>query len=404
MILLKAVRTVDCNRSIDGLRDILISEGKILKIAEKIPDQGAKVIEGKGLTAIPGIVDVHVHLREPGYAYKETVESGTRAAAAGGVTTICAMPNVLPCPDSIERYENVVSYQKNSPIRIAQSCAVNRNLMEERSDWKGLSACGVRLFTNDGCTVDKCSDMTAVLKHTRETGSVVAEHAEVPGMNEIVERAEEIIIARDLMLNEKIGGRLHLQHVSLAESASRLKEAKSRTVRFTAETCPHYFLPTEKGLHEGYYEVYPPLREDPDRRAILWALSSGLITVIASDHAPHTVEEKTSEKPARGLSGVELLFPLCYDYFVKGLKMRLERVLHFLVQAPSQLLGIDPVCFEEGKIADIVLFDPEAEWMIEESTLHSKGKNTVFLGKRMKGKVCATIASGEIIYPFGEEA
>jgi dihydroorotase len=403
MILIKTVKIVDCNCSPDEPVDILISGGKIIKIADRLSPDGARVIEAKGLIAIPGIVDTHVHLREPGYAYKETVESASRAAAAGGVTTVCAMPNVLPCPDSKTHYEEVISFQKKSPIRIIQSCAVNRNLSEERSDWEVLSANGARFFTNDGLPVDKCSDMAAILEHSRKTGCVVAEHAEVLGTDEITSRMEEIVIARDLMLNERIGGRLHIQHISTKEAVSCLSRAKRKNVRFTAETCPHYFIPTEKGLHKGFYEVFPPLRDKEDRQAILWALSSGLITVLASDHAPHTTEEKTVEKPARGVSGVELLFPLCYDYFVKGMKMRLGRLLRFLVEVPSTILGIDPVCFKEGKNADIALFDPNAEWTIEASALYSKGKNTAFLGKRLSGKIVVTIASGKIVYPFEEQ-
>jgi len=403
MILIKNVRTTDWRRAESEPRDLLVSDGKIAKIADTISREDAKIINGKGLIALPGIIDVHVHLREPGYAYKETVETGTRAAAAGGVTTVCAMPNLSPCPDSILHYETVVSFQKGAPIRVIQSCAVNENLKEGRSDWEALSNHGARVFTNDGWPIGRCSDMAAILKHSRKSGCVVAEHAEVMGMNEESDRAEEILVARDLMLNERIGGRLHIQHISTTESTSWLKESKSKNIGYTAETCPHYFIPPEKGLPQGYYEVYPPLRGSEDLRAILWALSSGLITVIASDHAPHTYEEKTVEKPARGLTGVELLFPLCYDFFVNRLKMRLERLLNYLVCAPARLLGLDPVCFEVGKNADIALFDPEAVWTIDESTLHSKGKNTAFLGKQMKGKIVATIASGNLVYPFEED-
>ncbi|HNS67703.1 MAG TPA: amidohydrolase family protein, partial [Mesotoga infera] len=181
-----------------------------------------------------------------------------------------------------------------------------------------------------------------------------------------------------------------------------LEKCRHKNIKFTVETCPHYFCEVEKGLEMGMYEVYPPLRNEEDRQAIIWALSTRLISIIASDHAPHSIEDKKLDKPARGFSGIELLFSLCYNSLVRKAIIDLERLVEFLSLSPSLLLGIEPVCFETGKRADIVLFDPDEEWCVEESAMYSKGKNTPFMGSRLKGRIKYTIASGEVIYPFGE--
>ncbi|HRV01457.1 MAG TPA: dihydroorotase [Mesotoga sp.] len=402
MLLIKSVRMVDWRRSSITPYDILIEDGRIRKIDSEINLSGVPVIYGAGLTAIPGMVDAHVHLRQPGYEYKETVETATRAAAAGGVTALCAMPNVKPCPDSPENLENVRAFQRDSKIRIIQSCAINRDLDGERSDWKELLGSGARFFTNDGLPVDRVSDMVEILKFSRETGVVVGEHPEAPGMDEKIHNAEAMMICRDIFLNERIGGNLHIQHISLAESVRYLEKCRHKNIKFTVETCPHYFCEVEKGLEMGMYEVYPPLRNEEDRQAIIWALSTRLISIIASDHAPHSIEDKKLDKPARGFSGIELLFSLCYNSLVRKAIIDLERLVEFLSLSPSLLLGIEPVCFETGKRADIVLFDPDEEWCVEESAMYSKGKNTPFMGSRLKGRIKYTIASGEVIYPFGE--
>jgi dihydroorotase len=219
-------------------------------------------------------------------------------------------------------------------------------------------------------------------------------------MDERIDQAESVVILRDLFLNEKVRGRLHLQHVSLSRSVEWMDLAKQRHIPFTAETCPHYFIEVEPQNNPGAYEVYPPLRDANNRQAILKAIASGLIDMIASDHAPHTIEDKMTDKPARGFSGVELLFPLCFDYLVRSEKMPLDKLLVLLNRNPSRLLGMEPSCFQEGKRADLFLFDPEEKWMVEPSVMHSNGKNTPFLGKRLTGRIKATIASGKMVFPF----
>jgi dihydroorotase len=191
--------------------------------------------------------------------------------------------------------------------------------------------------------------MVEILKFSRETGVVVGEHPEAPGMDEKIHNAEAMMICRDIFLNERIGGNLHIQHVSLAESVRYLEKCRHKNIKFTVETCPHYFCEVEKGLEMGMYEVYPPLRNEEDRQAIIWALSTRLISIIASDHAPHSIEDKKLDKPARGFSGIELLFSLCYNSLVRKAIIDLERLVEFLSLSPSLLLGIEPVCFETGK-------------------------------------------------------
>lgn len=399
MLLIKNALLADWRRTSNNAYDILIDRGVIQRIDSEIDCPNANVLEAKGLIAIPGIVDSHVHLREPGYEWKETVKSGVMAAAAGGVTTLCAMPNVKPCPDSTDNYSYVKSFQKDSPVRIVQSCSINRNLSGERSDWKQLHKAGATLFSNDGMPVERNTDMAAILKFSKESGTVVAEHPEIPEIEEELGGTEKAVICRDVMLNEIIGGNLHIQHVSLASSIVFLEEARRKNISFTIETCPHYFVEPSRGLPRGSYEVYPPLRCQDDMIAVREAIKSGLIDVIASDHAPHKIEEKTGLTPARGFSGIELLFPLTYSALVREGVISLENLCRLMVFSPSKLLGIEPCSFENGKRADIALFDPDETWVVEESGMYSKGKNSPFVGKRIKGRIKFTIASGRVIFP-----
>jgi len=400
MLLIKNALLADWRRtSNSNTYDILIDRGVIQRIDSEIDCSNANVLEAKGLIAIPGIVDLHVHLREPGYEWKETVKSGVMAAAAGGVTTLCAMPNLKPCPDSPENYSYVKSFQKESSVRIVQSCSINHNLSGERSDWAQLNRAGAIVFSNDGMPVDRNTDMAAILKFSKETGIVVAEHPEIPDIEKEFGYTEKAVICRDVMLNEIIGGNLHIQHVSLASSIVFLEEARRKNISFTIETCPHYFAEPRQGLPRGSYEVYPPLRREDDMIAVREAIKSGLIDVIASDHAPHRTEEKTGLTPARGFSGVELLFPLTYSALVREGVISLEDLCRLMVFSPSKLLGIEPCSFENGERADIALFDPDETWVIEELGMYSKGKNSPFVGKRIRGRVKFTIASGRVVFP-----
>ena len=400
MILLKNVRWMDWRYSCDEPCDILVHGGRIARIGQNLPVHRTSKLDAKGLVAIPGLVDVHVHVRQPGFEHKETVKSATQAALAGGVTNFCAMPNVSPCPDSPENWEIVRSYQYNAPLPIVQAGAVNRGLQMESCDWREMFQKGCRLFTNDGYPIERHADMVEVLRFSRETGAIVAQHAEMLGMDESTTRGEARVIERDLSINASEKGNLHVQHVSLEESVSLLERARGKGIRFSAETCPHYFCAVEPGLPVGAYNVYPPLRTPEDRSAIVHALSSGVISILCSDHAPHTRAEKTGSGALRGFSGVELLFSLGYNELVLGGKMGMGKLLDLMSRAPSVLLGMEPVSIEVGRRADLVLFDPEEEWVVEESTLFSHGKNTPFLGKKLKGKIKYTIVQGKVLFPF----
>ncbi len=400
MLLIRNVLIHNGKQSDPSRYDMLIVDGTIAQIGSHIQNDQAQTIHANGLWAVPGIVDAHVHLRQPGYDYKETVEMASKAAVSGGVTAFCAMPNLIPCPDDPETLQHVRTFQKDAPISIIQSCAVNCSLTGERSDWVRLREMGASFFTNDGYPIDSMSDLAAILTFSRDHGVVVADHPENRGMDERIDQTESVVILRDLFLNEKVRGRLHLQHVSLSKSLEWMDLAKQRHIPFTAETCPHYFIPVEPALHSGAYEVYPPLRDEQDRQAILQAIISGRMDIIASDHAPHTIEEKMAETPARGFSGVELLFPLCFDALVRSKKLALDTLLDLLHRNPSRLLGMEPLGFQEGERADFFLFDPKEKWMVEPSVMHSKGKNTPFIGKRLTGRVKATIISGKMVFPF----
>lgn len=398
-MLIKNVNLIDWKQSSHSTYDILIEDGFIADISEELSVKDSEIIEGKGLTAFPGFIDVHVHLREPGYEYKETISSGTLAAAAGGVTTLCSMPNVIPCPDNLENYKKVNTLIKErSTVETFQAAAINKDLSGERTNWEELYKAGARIFTNDGLAVSDSGDMADFLAFTVGRNAFVSEHAEIRDLDSVFLGGEDIIIARDIMLNEKLKGKLHLAHVSMSSSMEILKEARKRGIPFTAETCPHYFTGLERTQPDSWYEVYPPIRTENDIEAIRWAIRSGIIDVLASDHAPHNKKEKFGLHPARGFSGVELLFLMGYNELVKSGLISIEKLIKLLVYSPSLLLGKEPVCFEKGKKADITLVDLKKERIINEASIYSRGKNTPFIGKKIEGEIIHTIASGKIIF------
>lgn len=398
-MLIKNVSLIDWKKSGHTTYDILIEDGIIKDISERISATDTEIIEGSGLTALPGFTDVHAHLREPGYEYKETISSGTKAAAAGGITTLCAMPNVVPCPDNPDTYEEICSkINEKATVEVFQAAAINQDLSGNRTNWAELYKAGARIFTNDGLAVSNSVDMADFLTFTVGKEAFVSEHAEISNLDSSFGGGEDIVIARDIMLNNKIKGKLHLAHVSMSSSIEILKEARKRGIPFTAETCPHYFTELERTQPDSWYEVYPPVRNKDDIEAMRWAINNGIIDVLASDHAPHNKKEKFGSNAARGFSGVELLFLMGYNELVKTSLLSMEKLLKLLVYNPSLLLGKEPVCFEIGKKADIVLVDLKREWTINEESLFSKGKNTPFLGKKIEGKIVHTIASGKLIF------
>lgn len=407
-----------------GTCDILIEDGKIKEIATGLEHGSARVIDAHGLIVAPGLVDIHCHLREPGYEYKEDIASGTKAAAHGGFTTICCMANTQPVNDNaavtllIKR-----KAQEAGPIRVCPIAALTKGLAGETLSEAGeLSESGAVALSDDGMSVREASKMRLGIAYAKRFGLKVISHPEDKdlstggainegstsarlGLPGITRAAEETIMFRDCKLAEIEDAPMHIAHVSTRGGADIIRFMKSHGVKVTAETAPHYIYGTDE-LAEGYNtnaRVNPPLRTPDDREALIEALSDGTLDCIATDHAPHHKDDKNAEfaLAASGISGFETALAMCWTALVKSGRMDAETVISKMTSAPSDILDLGAGRIEVGGRADIVIFDPETKWTVDSSKFLSKGKNTPFDGHELTGLVRMTIADGEIAYEEG---
>ncbi len=419
--LIRQGRLVDPVTGIGGVMDILIENGKIAVIGSTILDQEAEIIDARNLMVCAGLVDMHVHLREPGFAYKETIETGTRAAAAGGFTTVACMPNTRPVIDSPERVAFVLEKAAAScGVRVAPIGAVTVGQKgEEITDFEALKAAGAVAFSDDGVPVQNANLLRDALILAHRQGCPVLSHCEdadmvkdyavnegrisrqlrLPGRPAI---AEELQVTREAMLAEETGCAVHICHISTAKSVNIVRRYKRRGVHITCETCPQYFTFTEdEVLTQGAMaRVNPPLRTPADVEGIIQGLQDGTIDAIATDHAPHGAEEKArplTEAPS-GMVGLETALAACLTQLYHTGKMSISDILRKLTINPAGILRIPGGRLALGGEADLVIFDPNEEWTVNPERFASKGRNTPFAGKRLKGKVKYTISDGEIIY------
>ena len=399
--------------------DVIIADGQVAAMASSLPaPEGAAVIDARGLTLLPGLVDLHVHFREPGYSYKETIKTGSEAAARGGFTTVCTMPNVNPVPDSDEALsvqEKLIS--DNALIQVLPYASITRRrLGEETVDFAGL-AHRVAGFSDDGTGVQSEQVMAEAMKGIASTGALLAAHCEVEsllnkgyvhdgdyaaahGHRGICSESEWKEVERDIRLAEESGCRLHICHVSTKESVDLVRDAKSRGVKVTCETGPHYLWFTDADLQEeGRFKMNPPIRSAADREALRAGIIDGTVDAIATDHAPHSAEEKSRglEKSAMGVVGLETSFGASYTAMVVPGLMTLDKLVERMSLTPRSLLGL-PDPFETGSPADFVLVDLESKWRVEPAEFVSMGKATPFEGLELQGEVVMTIHDGEIVY------
>ncbi len=377
-----------------------------------------EIIDATGLIAIPGMIDMHAHLREPGQTQKEDIVSGLKAAAKGGFTSVCCMPNTSPVLDS----EKLISYVKQrateaNGAKLFPIIAITKgSLGEELTDFESLMKAGAIAFSDDGRPVCGSQIMRHALELSEKTGALLISHAEdleltdggVMNEGEVSRRlglpgfsraSEEVMTARDIVLKSIFGGRLHIAHVSTKGAIRLVADAKRAGIDITCETCPHYFTATDELIeeHGALAKVSPPLRTKEDVDAIKKALSDGTIDSIATDHAPHTAEEKSRGMMGApcGLSGFETAFSLTYQLVEDGV-ISLQDMVKLTSTTPAKLLGIDGGIIKEGAPADMVLFDPNAEYELKE--IVSKGKNTPFIGRKMRGKIMYTFVDGKLVY------
>lgn len=422
-LLIRGGRAVDPVRGVDDTLDILIDEGRIVQLGKHLETDGTQALDASGLAVAPGLVDMHVHLREPGFEAKETVSTGCAAAARGGVTTLVAMPNTRPVTDCPEIVTLVRDRAAPTGVNVLPAGAVTTGQGgRQLTDFAALKAAGVPALTDDGVPIQNLALLRQAMLWAKELGLPLLDHCEdrdmvqnfavnegkisaqlgLPGRPAI---AEELQIMRDVMLAEETGAHVHICHISTGKGVDIVRQAKARGIHITCETCPQYFTLTEdEVLHQGTMaRVNPPLRTPADMEAIRAGLVDGTIDAIVTDHAPHTAEEKSKPLPdaPSGMVGLETSLALALTGLYHGGLLPLSRVLALMSSSPAALLGLDKGTLDLGRDADLVLFDPNQEWTVDKNQFASKGRNTPFHGRTMRGKVKYTISRGNIIYMEG---
>ena len=420
-ILIKNGRVIDPANKIDAVLDILIQNNKIFQVAKQINANAATVIDASNKIVAPGIVDMHVHLREPGREDKETVSSATAAAAKGGVTTVLAMPNTNPaidCVESLELLKGIIS--KSAKINVLTCGAITKErLGKELSDISGLKQGGVLALSDDGCSVDSDTLMLEAFKKAKQNNLLTICHSEDKkisgkgvinlgfnstrlGLRGISNASEYKRIQRDIELAEKSNAAVHIAHVSCRESVEIIANAKKRGVKVTCETAPHYFSLTQDALleYDTNMKMNPPLRSKEDLAAIKQGLKDGTIDVIASDHAPHTENEKDIEfeRAEFGVVGLETELAVGITELIDALILDWPELIKKLCLNPAKILGIAKGDLSCGKVADLMIVSAQEKWEVAKSGLISKSRNSAFLGRILSGVVYSTICNGKLVY------
>lgn len=422
-LLIRNGRLIDPANRFDAITDVLIENGKIARIGQKLPTE-KKVIDARNRWIIPGLVDLHTHLREPGFEHKETIETGTQSAVAGGFCSICCMPNTNPINDNeaVTRFILDRAHQAGR-VRIYPIGAITKgSLGKELAETGELVKAGCRAISDDGRPVINSEVMRRALEYSKIFDIPVINHCEDPqlvgdgvmnegivsldlGLKGIPAVAEEIMVARDLLLAEQTGGNLHLAHVSTGGSVRMIREAKQRAIKVTAEACPHHFMLTEEAVRDynTAAKVSPPLRTQADVQAIREGLADGTIDAIATDHAPHTEEEKQCEfdRAPFGMVGLETALSLTLGLVEAGV-LTISQAVSKLSHQPARIMRLNTGHLGVGADADIALVDPEDHWVVEPEKLHSKSKNTAFKGWKMTGRVVLTLMGGRVVYSTKE--
>ncbi len=399
--------------------DILVDGDKIVRIAGNVEDKAAKVIDAKGLHVFPGLIDMHVHLREPGFEYKEDIASGSAAAVRGGFTQVCCMPNTQPVCDNAAVVGYIIARAKEVGLcKVRPIGAITKGEQGETLAEIGkMKEAGAVALSDDGKPVPSARMMRLGMEYASDFGLICLSHCEdksladggcvnegynstLAGLKGIPRAAEEVMIAREIVLAETLGKRVHICHVSTKGGVRLLRDAKARGVAVTAETCPHYFALTDDIIlsYDANTKVNPPVREAEDVEAIKEGLKDGTLDCIVTDHAPHHADEKNVEYDlaAFGISGIETSFSLSYTHLVKGGVLTLGQLTERMSGAPARILGLEGGALKEGGVADIMLADLNEKYVIDSRKFVSKGKNTPFNGSEVYGRVKATIVDGKV--------
>jgi len=420
-ILIKGGRVVDPANNIDAIMDILVENTQISKVAKDINAGADKIIDAIGKIIMPGIVDMHVHLREPGREDKETIASGTKAALRGGVTSVLAMPNTMPAidsPENVKLLQAIIEKTAQANVFIAGAITIDRK-GTELTDITGLKAAGAKAITDDGASVDSDNIMLEAFKIAKNEKILIICHSEDKklsaggmvnlgltstrmGLRGISQESEYKRIQRDIELAKNAGAQVHIAHVSCKESVEIIAKAKKQAMAVTCETAPHYFALTQEAVlgFDTSMKMNPPLRSKEDVAAIKKGLKEGTIDAIASDHAPHTENEKAIEfeRAEFGVTGLETELAVAVTELVHTGLLTWGQLAQTMSLNPARILGINKGTLSVEANADIIIVDPDKEWVIEKENFVSKSKNSAFAGKKVKGIVEYTILNGNIVY------
>lgn len=426
-LLIKNGRVINPATNIDEVMDVLVVDGIVEKLEKNINDDADKIIDADKCWVTPGFIDVHVHLRDPGYEYKETIATGTRAAAKGGFTTICCMPNTNPVTDSEIMVEYIkMKAKRDGVVNVLPIGAITKGQKgEELANIGQMANAGACAISEDGKSVLSSGLLKTAMKYAKMFNIPVLSHCEdislvgggsmnsgaasqLLGLKGISNDSEEVIVARDIILARSTQSKLHICHVSTKGSIQLLREAHARGEEVTAEICPHHFTLTDEAVmdYDGNTKMNPPLRSAEDVLALKEALKDGTVSIIATDHAPHSIEEKNCEyeKAAFGIVGLETALPLGIKVLVEEGWLTPSQLIEKMTINPAKMLGIDKGSIEVGKVADITVIDPEAVYKVDTSKFASKSKNSPFDGYEVKGKIEYTIVGGNVVVEKGELA
>ncbi len=420
MLLIKNGRVMDPKTGFDQITDLLVEGKKIVKIGQDLQAEGAKVIDASGLVVAPGLVDIHVHFREPGQTHKEDIHTGALAAAAGGFTTVVMMANTNPTISTVETLKEVLESASRENIHIKSVATITENFDGKHlTDFQGLLTAGAVGFSDDGIPLTNAGIVRKALEEARKNNTFISLHEEDPNLNGILGFNEHIakehfhicgatgvaeysMIARDVMIAYDAKAHVHIQHLSKAESVKVVEFAQKLGAQVTAEAAPQHFSKTEALLltKGSNAKMNPPLRLESDRLAVIEGLKSGVISVIATDHAPHHADEKNvadiTQAPS-GMTGLETSLSLGLTYLVEAGHLSLMELLEKMTLNPAQLYGFDAGFIAQDGPADLTIFDPEADRLVTDH-FASKAANSPFVGENLKGQVKFTICDGEVVF------
>ncbi len=422
-LLISRGRVIDPASGIDRDMDVLLRDGRVAAVGEpgKLDRKGVEILHAKGLIVAPGLIDLHVHLREPGQQHKETIATGTAAAAAGGFTSVCTMPNTNPVNDSPEITRWMQSPERGAVVNVFPIPAATVGSMGlDLTDYAALRKAGAVAFSDDGKPVLDDAVMYESLREAAALGVPVVQHAEDTrqtsgcsmnhgaasfrlGLRGMTNAAESSIVERDIRFARELNAHIHVAHLSTLEALGAVRRAKAEGVHVTAEVTPHHFTLVDDNVGEfdTHYKMNPPLRSVADRRALIEGLTDGTIDAIATDHAPHAFHEKQIEfeRAAFGITGLETALPLAITVLHLHFKLPLWRIVELLSSNPASIFGLkDRGTLRVGSHADVTVFDPKKKWTFDSSQSKSKSRNTPFDGWSFTGKTVATIVSGKIVY------